>query len=116
MSLNLLQRRVAWAIVVIPAAVLCSLSACLQCGALLRLYRHRCQILASNEVIDGRPRRGASHVGSKHLVGELRPGFSYGMGRWTVTYLMAWRGAEFSTPDMPNPPSVNYASIMLVYE
>ncbi|CDM23717.1 hypothetical protein BN940_06246 [Castellaniella defragrans 65Phen] len=38
------------------------------------------------------------------------------MGRWTVTYLMAWRGAEFSTPDMPNPPSVNYASIMLVYE
>jgi len=72
--------------------------------------------LAWNEVIDGRPRRGASHVRSKHLVGELRTGFSYGMGRWTITYLMAWRGAEFSAPDMPNPPSVNYASIMLVYE
>src|SRR3546814_4522550 len=73
MSLNLLQRRVAWAIVVIPAAVLCSLSARLQCGALLRLYRRRCQILASNEVIDGRPRRGASHVGrSEEHTSELQ--------------------------------------------
>ncbi|MFG0828929.1 lipid A deacylase LpxR family protein [Pseudomonas sp. CJQ_7] len=71
---------------------------------------------AWNEVIDGKPRRGVSHVRSEHLAGELRAGFSYGVGRWTITYLMAWRRAEYSVSGMPHPPSVNYASIVLLYE
>lgn len=68
-----------------------------------------------NALIDGQPRFGESHVDARHLVGEARAGVSLSTGRWTFTYLLAWRTSEFTLPGKSDLPSTNYAGITLSY-